>query len=348
MSLTSRQLTLTTSDQDIYVCPIGAQGAGHHLTFCNTSGTAVDVTVKRYRSNTGLTTTIGVFSAPAKTPYIWPAPNNLEAGDKIIAVAATSSVVVASAELSFFTSDTPIATGFTPTTVYSAAATYGINEVVYYNSGTAATTGAYVSKIAGNIGNTPSSSPTQWLQMTATGPAGAEGGIGKHAIPIVATGILGAIINGPAYTKAETTTNKNIISTLDFDAVTAESGQFFIPMPKAWNEGTITFKVLWKHNATTTNFGVAWGLSAVAYSDDDIIEAVFGTEIVVTDTGGTTNDVYHTAESAAVTVAGSPLPEDYVMFKIRRVVADAADTMAIDAGLLSVVIYITTNAGSDT
>ncbi len=171
--------------------------------------------------------------------------------------------------------------------------------------------------------------------------------VGKQTIPIVAGAMRAAATNGPASGSVETGTNKVILATLDFDAATAETAQFLLPMPKQWDEGTVSFRVDWKHAATSTNFGVAWGLSAVAFSDADALDAAFGTEVIVTDTGGTTNNLYTTAESAAVTIAGTPQAGDVVVFKVRRVVADGGDTMAIDAGLLAVRLYLNTETGND-
>jgi hypothetical protein len=48
-----------------------------------------------------------------------------------------------------------------------------------------------------------------------------------------------------------------------------------------------------------------------------------------------------------VTIGNSPNELDFVLFEISRVVADAADTMAVDARLLGVRLYYTTNTGND-
>jgi hypothetical protein len=191
-----------------------------------------------------------------------------------------------------------------------------------------------------------SGTKTSWV-LTMSGPKGVTGGIGKHSIPVPAAAMISATTNGAAAGRVETTTNKVMLASLDFDPSTAETAQFSIPMPKAWNEGTVTFRAIWRHGATTTNYGVAWGLSAMAVSDDDPLDVAFGTEVIVTDTGGTTNDLYTSAESAALTVAGTPAASDVVFFKVRRVVADAADTLAIDASLLHLAVFITTDAGND-
>ena len=103
----------------------------------------------------------------------------------------------------------------------------------------------------------------------------------------------------------------------------------------------------WSHAATTSNFGVVWGIQAVAVSYDDAIAVAFGTAQSVTDTGGTTNDLYVSAETSAMTVGGTPAAGDTVFFRVYRKAADASDNMAIDARLHGVDIFVTTDAGTD-
>lgn len=170
----------------------------------------------------------------------------------------------------------------------------------------------------------------------------------KNTVWVPAIAMTSRTTNGPAAGSVEMTTNKQMLKTLDFDTSTQEFAQFSILMPKGWNESTITFRVIWSHASTTTNFGVAWALEAVAFSDDDAIDTAFGTAVQVTDTGGTTNDQYLTAESSALTIGGTPAEMDIVYFQIKRVPADAADTMAIDARLHGVHVYYTTAALDDT
>jgi hypothetical protein len=142
--------------------------------------------------------------------------------------------------------------------------------------------------------------------------------------------------------------NQPDISTLDFDATTAEYAQFWIRMPKNWNEGTITAKFYWSHAATTTNFGVRWGLQGVAISNDDTIAVAYGTAAEVTDTGGTTNDIYVSDATGAITVAGTPAADDMVAFRVYRDPANGADTMAIDARLHGVAVFYTKNTLDET
>ena len=170
---------------------------------------------------------------------------------------------------------------------------------------------------------------------------------GTQTIWIPAAAMTSRTTNGAAAGTVETTTNKNMLSTLDFDTTTQEFAQFAIRMPKSWNEGTVTAAFTWSHASTTTNFGVAWALEAVAMSDQDAGDAAFGTAQQVTDTGGTTNTLYVTSTTSAITIAGSPAAEDWVIFQVKRVPADAADTMAIDARLHGVTLYMTTETTTD-
>jgi len=170
---------------------------------------------------------------------------------------------------------------------------------------------------------------------------------GVHSIPIPASGMYTASTNGAAAGATETSTNKVMLKTWDFDTSTDEYVQFQVPMPKSWNEGTITAKFYWSHASTSTNFGVSWAIQGIAYGDSDALDASWGTAIVVDDTGGTTDDVFVSAATSAVTVAGSPAAEDLVIFRVFRDVSDSNDTMAVDARLHGVKLDVTTDAGND-
>lgn len=173
-------------------------------------------------------------------------------------------------------------------------------------------------------------------------------GTGRHSIWIPIDAMIGRITNGPGVTVDESTTNKQTLRTLDFDASTIEYAQFRYPMPKSWDEGTVTFRPRWRHGATTVNFKTSWGLQGLALSDDDAIDTAYGTAQFSNDTGGTTDDLYVGPESAAITIAGTPQAEDSVLFQVFRKADDATnDTLAIDARLLGIDLIINTNVGND-
>lgn len=171
--------------------------------------------------------------------------------------------------------------------------------------------------------------------------------VGQQTIWVPAVAMYPRTTNGPQGGTVETSTNKVMLRTFDFDMIAQEFTQFAIQMPKSWDESTLICQFLWSHASTTTNFGVAWEIEAVAFADDDAADTAFGTAVTVTDTGGTTNDIYVTAESSALTVAGTPGNEEYVIFQVKRAPANASDTLAIDARLHGVKIHYTTNAARD-
>ena len=168
---------------------------------------------------------------------------------------------------------------------------------------------------------------------------------GKTAVPIPASAMVPNTTNGPSAGVTETTTNKVMYRTLDFDATTQESAQFLIAMPKGWDEGTVTFQACW--TAESGSGGVAFNCAGLACSDDDALDATFGTAQQVTDTLLAAGDVHWTAESSAITIAGSPAENDLVLFRVQRVPADASDTLAVDAQLITIRLFVTTNAKND-
>lgn len=172
--------------------------------------------------------------------------------------------------------------------------------------------------------------------------------VGKHSIYIPAAAMVAATTNGAAIGQVEETTNAHNYLTLDFDASTDEYACFEILMPSDWDEGTITFQAVWTTTATDSD-GVAWGLQAVAVADGDDSDVAYGTGVVVTDDAqSNAGDVLITAESGAVTVAGSPAAGELTQFRVYRDVSDANDDMTEDARLRGVRIYYTVDGPDET
>ena len=169
----------------------------------------------------------------------------------------------------------------------------------------------------------------------------------KSTIWIPATAMRPTVSNGCAsLVDVETTSGRPDLHVLDFDQTSDEHAQFEITFPQSWNEGTITFQVWWAGLAATT--GVAWALQGLAVSDNETIDAAYGTAIVVTDDAqGAVEETLVTAESAAVTIGGTPAADDICFFRLFRDVSDANDDMAGDARLLGVKVFFTVDDASD-
>jgi hypothetical protein len=171
---------------------------------------------------------------------------------------------------------------------------------------------------------------------------------GKQTIAFPASALISRITNGARVGSLETATHRINLLTLDFHPTNQEFVQTpIIKMPKGWNALTFSFEVGWYHPSATTNFGVVWSLAALALADGNALDTALGTAALVTDTGGATNTLYTSPESAAVTASNTPAKNDHVIFQLARVPADAADTLSTDARLASLSIYYTIDAGND-
>jgi len=154
--------------------------------------------------------------------------------------------------------------------------------------------------------------------------------------------------NGPAAVSVESTTNKIMKMTLDFDGSVSEAAQIRFPMPKRWDEGTITAEFLWSSPNSAQN--VVWGCRAIAFGDNDEIDRSdisWGTGQTVADTAVTSNALCRTAKTAGITIGNSPAEGDLVVFEFYRDPANASDTSSSDARLYAVILTLTANAGDD-
>lgn len=179
------------------------------------------------------------------------------------------------------------------------------------------------------------------LQATLDGKVG----LGKHTVWLPAAAFTPRLTAGAAWGTGETAAAHVIHRTLDFDPAAQEHAQVTIAMPKSWDRGTVTFQGLWL--ATGGSGGVAWGMQAVAVGDGGALDAAFGSTVTVTDTVEAAMAVHVTGESLPVTIAGPPQAGDLVVFQLYRAVADAADTLAQDALLLGVRLFLTVAAATD-
>jgi hypothetical protein len=183
---------------------------------------------------------------------------------------------------------------------------------------------------------------------TLTNSSAAVKVAGTETIWVPAVAMTPTESNGCAdIAKVETTSGRPDLNVLDFDDGSDEHAQFAVAFPKSWNLGTITFQVFWTSTATDTD-GVSWGLQGVGMGDNETQDAAYGTAIVVDDAcQSAAEELYVTAESGAVTIAGILADDDLTYFRIFRDVSDANDTAAEDARLIGVKLFFTTDAAND-
>jgi hypothetical protein len=226
------------------------------------------------------------------------------------------------------------------------ATSSAVNEVTYANAATGNNPSITASGDDTNIGID--------LKTKGSGVIKAEDGggsvsavkiAGKETIWVPAVAMYPNTTNGAEAAQVELS-NGPEIKVLDFDKDSDEFAQFAVAFPKSWNEGTVTFQAFF--TATSTNTGTAaFVLQGVALADNGDLNTAFGTAVGPTAKAhsGTSNDLDVTAESGAVTIAGSPGVDEYVFFQISRDVS--ADNLDADARLLGVKLFFTTDAAND-
>lgn len=154
--------------------------------------------------------------------------------------------------------------------------------------------------------------------------------------------------DGCDYPTATTiTAGRALLVGCGFSGTADQYAQFRIPMPKAWNAATVTYRPRW--GSVNTNAGdVVWSLQGYAASDGEVIDGAFGTAVTLVDTYQATGVKTHTgATSSALTIANSPVKQDYVFFRIGRLATNGSDTKTDKVILQAIDLFIVTDSVND-
>ena len=240
------------------------------------------------------------------------------------------------------TGETVFGTGSANATITSSGAH---DLILDTNSGTNSGTITITDAANGDITIAPNGTGI----AKAVDAADATGAIkiaGKETMWVPAVAMYPNTTSGCAALAQTELSNGPELKTLDFDKDSDEFAQFAVAFPKSWNEGTVTFQAFFTAASTDTGT-TSWALQGVALADNGDLNTAFGTAVAPTAKAmsGTSNDLAVTAESGAVTIAGSPSTDEYVFFQISRDVS--ADDLNADAKLLGVKIFFTTDAAND-
>lgn len=263
-----------------------------------------------------------------------------------VASAATTNVGAAASNYVRITGTTTItaldtvASGIWRDVVFGGAMTLTHNATTLILPG-----GANVATAAGDTAIFFSEGSGNWRCVSFTRASALEMLLGKHSVWVPASATTTRTTNGPTSANLESTTNKVMRSVLDFDASTDEFAQFHIRSPKSNNEGTMTAVFVWENASGTGD--VVWGIQGLARSDDDAIDTAFGTAVTVTDSVTAAGDVMISAETSAFTIGGTIAEGDWLSFQVYRDADAGGDTLAVDARLIGVMLFITYDAGND-
>lgn len=170
------------------------------------------------------------------------------------------------------------------------------------------------------------------------------GSVGTHEVYIPAGAMYGTTTDGAAYASRELATNDIMVSSFNFDTTTAEKAQFNWATPANWDAGTIRFKLYWTTTGGSAAQTIDFDLAGVAFANDDAMDSAVGTAANVSDTWIADDDLHVTSYSSAITIAGSPVAGELVVFQLSRDVA--TDTLGVDAEVLGVLIEYSTDASN--
>lgn len=166
------------------------------------------------------------------------------------------------------------------------------------------------------------------------------GPVGTHQIWIPASACYPALTDGcSAHIQSEFPTNDVDIITLDFSGgtpATDEIAKFDWVPPQNWDASDFTIKCKPYWTAGAGAGTVEFEFSAVSISNDDPMDAAFGSAIASLDTLLAADDLHISPQTTAITIAGSPAKLDWVQIKIKR--DQANDTKPEDAKLLGFVL----------
>lgn len=164
----------------------------------------------------------------------------------------------------------------------------------------------------------------------------------RYIVP--AGAMYGTTTDGAAYASRELATNDIMISSFNFDTTTAEKAQFNWATPANWDAGTIRFKLYWTTTGGSAAQTIDFDLAGVAFANDDAMDTAVGTSANCSDTWIADDDLHVTSYSSAITIAGSPVAGELVVFQLSRDVA--TDTLGVDAEVLGVLIEYSTDASN--
>lgn len=147
------------------------------------------------------------------------------------------------------------------------------------------------------------------------------------------------LTNGAQFDIRELATNDVLVAEMRFDTTTSEKAQFTWTPPINWNAGTVRFKAYWTNDAGLTTETIDFDLAGTSFADSDAMDAALNNPQNITDTWLAQDDMHISAYSSAITINGSPVAGEMVIFQLSRDVA--ADNMTGDVGIIGITLEFT-------
>ena len=128
--------------------------------------------------------------------------------------------------------------------------------------------------------------------------------------------------------------------TYQFDAGTTGFAQFKVKLAD-YNLGTLRAKFDWTTSGASG--GVVWGIQGLGVGNGESLASAWSTGVEVTDSF-ITGTGHHTSDAISFTPTGTLQSGDMLYLRVYRSVANASDTLAVNASLLGVSLQYTGNS----
>jgi len=204
-------------------------------------------------------------------------------------------------------------------------------DILYYNgttwvSLTAGTSGYYL-KTQGAGAN------PVWAEV-ASGPTSGYDTLWLPAGAAISSNTAGALNSDREYPTYDVN-----IDVVEFSPIVDEYVEFNVVLPDNWDLGTLKAKFYWTYDVVpTSGTTVEFGIEASAKSNDDAIDAAWGTEVVVTDTAIAVNDLHITSATSAITVGGTISVGDLINIRVGRNSTSVNDDLSSPVLLIGVLL----------
>lgn len=167
MALVGQPIEIGTASTTLMTVPATLEASLHSLLISNPTGGNLDVTLSYFDSSTSSELSLLTQTVTGDTTLkAFEAPINMASGDKILSSASGSGLIALVSR--FENSSTPATTGFNPAGNWTSTTTFGLNDVAYLESDG----NSYLSRVASNLNNNPSTSNAEWQIFGAKGATG--------------------------------------------------------------------------------------------------------------------------------------------------------------------------------
>lgn len=156
-----------------------------------------------------------------------------------------------------------------------------------------------------------------------------------HRIHLDAAAMIPRVTDGALVDCEETATYRINRDLLRFPVTgTGKYAQVSFVWPDGWTAADVSF--IWKCASGTGS--VVWQSQLRCWADGDAVDAVFGTQVAVTDAAASANTVRVSAPASAVTPSGTVAAGALATLQIFRDPTHDSDDCPVDVQLMAVVL----------